>query len=230
MKRFYEAVANTQMDGGFTIMLDGKPVRTPGRNLLLLPTYALAEAVEAEWAAQRDVILPASMPLMRLAATAIDQVAPHATAVAAETAKYAMTDLLCYRATEPQSLVERQAAVWQPLLDWTSLRFDAPLRVSAGIVPAEQSESSLRALAAALPVSEPFTLTALADLTALCGSIVLALAVWERRIDAKDAADAALLDELFQAGRWGEDAEAAARRRHVRSEIEAVSRFLHSLE
>lgn len=229
MKRFYRNVAVAADNERYSITLDGKAVRTPGRNALTVPSMPLSEAIAEEWAAQGDVILPATMPMMRLAATAIDQVALQADAVAAETAKYAMTDLLCYRATEPRELVERQRAAWQPLLDWAAFRFDAPLRVSSGVMPVSQNESSVRALALALPVLEPFALTAIADLTALCGSLILALAVWQHRISAHEASDAALLDEIFQMEKWGEDAEATVRRGQLRDDIDAAARFLRIL-
>jgi chaperone required for assembly of F1-ATPase len=226
MKRFYTNIAVTEQPDGFGVTLDGKELRSPARRALALPTRALAEALAAEWAAQGAEIRPDTMRLMALVSTARDLVAERPAAVAAETAKYAATDLLCYRAEYPASLVRRENLLWQPLLDWAALRFDAPLRVTAGIVPIDQPEASLNALRAVLDGLDPFTLAAIADLTACCGSLILALALWEGKLDAAGAYEAALLDESFQNERWGEDAEAAMRQGRLRDDIEAGVRFL----
>jgi chaperone required for assembly of F1-ATPase len=229
VKRFYRRVEPVG-DGEFwRVTLDGKPIRTPGKAALRLPTRALADAIAAEWAAQAETIRPETMKLTRLANTAIDRVAGAIDLVAGEILKYADTDLLCHRAEEPPDLAARQAALWQPLLDWASLRFDAPLNVGFGILPLAQPEDSVRALGNALAVLDGFALTAIADLAGSCGSVVLALAVFEGRIDAEQAGAAAQLDEIYQAERWGEDAEAAERRRRVGAEIAAAARFARAL-
>jgi chaperone required for assembly of F1-ATPase len=229
MKRFYQTVAVTEDAAGFGVTLDGKTLRSPGKNALTLPTRALAEALAAEWAAQGEAIEPDTMPLMALACTAIDLPAAKRDAVAAEAAKYAGTDLLCYRAEGPDSLVQRERAVWQPVLDWASDRFDAPLRVTAGIVPIEQPADSLKALRAVLDGLEPLALVGVADLTACCGSLILALALWDGRLDADHTFAAAVLDESHQNERWGEDAEALARRRRLERDIRAGAEFLRLL-
>jgi len=226
MKRFYTHVAVTDSAGGFGLALDGKALRTPAKRALALPTRALAEALAAEWAAQGEIIRPDTMRLMALASTAIDLVADRPAAIAAEAASYAGTDLLCYRAERPDSLVRRERALWQPLLDWASARFDAPLRATAGIVPIEQPADSLKALRAVLNELDAFTLAAIADLTAASGSLILALALWDGRLDAAGVYDAAVLDEGFQNERWGEDAEAMVRRRRLDADIQAGARFL----
>ncbi|HLY54043.1 MAG TPA: ATP12 family protein [Stellaceae bacterium] len=226
MKRFYRTVAVEPVGDSFGVTLDGKSVRTPARKPLAVRQAALAEAIAAEWDAQGERIRPDTMPLTRLANTAIDRVAEMAASVAAETAKYGETDLLCYRADGPPELAARQAAVWQPLLDWASLRFDAPLLVTAGVLPVEQPPDSRRALANAVAALDPLVLAAVADLTRSCGSLVLALALAEGRIDAETAIEAAFLDETHQTERWGEDAEALDRRRRLEAEIRAAARFL----
>jgi chaperone required for assembly of F1-ATPase len=226
MKRFYTDVTVTEVPGGFGVALDGKPLRTPAKRALLLPTYALAEALAAEWAAQGEEIRPDTMKLMALASTALDLVVDKRAEVAAEAAKYAGTDLLCYRAEMPESLVRRERALWQPLLDWAADRFDAPLRVTAGIVPIEQPADSLRALHAVLDGLDPLTLASVADLTGACGSLILALALWDGRLDAAGACEAAVLDESFQNERWGEDAEAMIRRHRLEADIQAGAGFL----
>jgi chaperone required for assembly of F1-ATPase len=226
VKRFYRGSSATEIAEGFGVALDGKPLRTPAKQPLLLPTRALAEAIAGEWEAQAEKIRPETMPLTRLAGTAIDRVAIHKDAVAAEALRYAGTDMLCYRTVEPAELAARQAACWQPLLDWAALRFDAPLLVSSGIQPVEQPVDSLRAIGNALAALDVFTLTALADLTYSCGSVVLALAIIEEKIPPGEAFAAALLDELYQAERWGDEQEAAERRRHFAADIEAAARFV----
>jgi chaperone required for assembly of F1-ATPase len=230
VKRFYKAVSVAAIEGGFGIRLDERPLRTPGKRPLILPTPALADAVAEEWVAQSDLIRPGAMPLMKLVSTAFDLVADKGAEVADEAASYAGTDLLCYRADGPASLVERQARSWQPLIAWAALRFDAPLRATVGIVPIPQPETSLKALRAVVRGFEPLTLTAVADLTAVCGSLILALAVWDGEIDAEAAFAAAALDDSFQIERWGEDCEATDRRARQRRDIEAAARLLRLLK
>ncbi len=182
-----------------------------------------------EWEAQRSEIRPATMPLFRLAATAIDRAAAQRDLVMAETANYAGTDLVCYRALHPPALMARQEAVWQKLIDWAALRYDAALAVTSGIIAVRQSPATLKAFAAIVAVQDEFRLTALHTLTAACGSLVIALAVMEGRLDAEAAFAASQLDESLQIEAWGEDAEAAARRRAIAADIEAAARFLELL-
>jgi chaperone required for assembly of F1-ATPase len=231
MKRVYARVETHPVEGepsksAWAIALDGKPVRTPARAVLAVPSAALAAAIAAEWEAQGEEIRPATMPLTRLAATAIDRTAAQRDLVVAETANYSATDLVCYRAEHPPALAARQHAVWQPLLDWAALRYDAALAVTTGIVPAAQSSAALRALAAVVAAHDDFRLTALHTLTAACGSLVIALALSETRLDPEAAFAASQLDETFQIEAWGEDFEAAARRRAVAADIAAAARFI----
>lgn len=230
MKRVYRTVTTRPAEGGWDIALDGKPMRTPGKNSLVVPSAALAAAIAAEWGAQQDEIRPATMPLTRLAATAIDRTAAHRDRAVAETADYAGTDLVCYRADHPPALAARQQAAWQPLIDWAMLRYDAALAVTAGVIPTRQSPASLKAFAAAVAALDDFRLTALHTLTASCGSLVIALALLEGRLDAEAAFAASQLDETFQIEAWGEDSEAADRRRAVAADIAAATRFIALLE
>jgi chaperone required for assembly of F1-ATPase len=230
MKRFYKQVAVVPVEGGFGIELDGRPLKTPAKAAFLLPGEAVAAAIAAEWDAQAETIRPHTMPLMKLASTALDRVALHRAAVVEETAGYAASDLLCYRAEGPDSLVAREVQLWQPLLDWAMVRFDAPLVATSGIVHVDQPETSLKALRAVLVDLDALTLTAVADLTAACGSLVIALAVWDGRLDGAGAAAASLIDETVQNERWGEDAEAKARREQLIADIHASARFLGLLK
>jgi chaperone required for assembly of F1-ATPase len=225
MKRVYQKVGTRAVEGGWGVTLDGRPLRTPARNPLVVPSEALAAAIAAEWDAQQDDVRPTTMPLMRLAATAIDRTRQQRTLVVKEVANYADTDLVCYRADDPPALAARQQAVWQPLIDWATARYDAVLTVTTGIVPTPQFPTTLTAFAAAVAAQDDFRLTALQDLTAVCGSLVIGLALLDGRLDAAGAFAASQLDETFQIEAWGEDAEAAARRQALAGDIEAAARF-----
>jgi chaperone required for assembly of F1-ATPase len=226
MKRVYKDVTSGPAEGGHGIALDGRKLRTPGKQVIVVPSAALAAAIAAEWDAQQGDIRPASMPLFRLAATAIDHTAAWRERVAGEIANYAGTDLVCYRTDRPPALAQRQEAVWQPLVEWARQRYDAALAVTSGVIPQGQSPAALQAFAAAVAAQDDFRLTALHALTAACGSVVIALALLEGRIDAEAAYEVSQLDETFQSEAWGEDAEAAARRQALAADIAAAARFL----
>ena len=230
MKRFYRHAAAVPAAEGHAVTLDGKRVKTPGKRDLLMPTAALAAAVAEEWNAQQDEIRPAAMPLTGLACRTLDRTAEGREAVTRQVAGYAGTDLLCYRAAHPPELAQRQHAVWQPLVDWAVLRYDAPLEITAGVIPKPQPPATLRAFAAAVGECDDFALTALSAATAACGSLILGLALIEGHIDAAAAFAASTLDESFQSEAWGEDAEAAARRRALAGEIAAAARFAALLQ
>jgi chaperone required for assembly of F1-ATPase len=226
MKRLYATVTTRPVERGWSVALDGRPMRTPGKNEVILPSEALAAAIAAEWDAQREEIRPATMPLTRLAATAIDSTPSQRDLIVAETANYADTDLVCYRADHPPALATRQRAVWHPLIDWAARRYDAALTVTSGIVPARQPPATLKAFAAVVAAQDEFRLTALHTLTASCGSLVIALALCEGRLDPASAFAASQLDETFQIEAWGEDGEAAACRRNIAADIAAAARFI----
>lgn len=225
MKRVYTNVSVEAVPGGFEVRLDGRPLRSPARHSLVLPTDALARAIAEEWDAQGDVIKPPSMPLMQIAATAVDRVGPQRDDVVAGVVAFAETDLVCYRADYPPPLVERQARVWQPLLDWAMLRYDAPLEVVSGIMPTRQPPGAIKALKSAVEACDDLMLSALQLATAAAGSLVVALALIERHIDADQAFDASQIDETFQIERWGEDAETTQRRAGLKADIAAARRF-----
>ncbi len=217
------------MTGGYQVVLDGKPIKTPGKQPLAVSNLALAAALAAEWEAQETEIRPAEMPLTRLVSTAIDRVTPQRAAIVKQIADYAGTDLVCYRAVHPPELAACQHATWQPLLDWAAHRYDAPLEVTAGVIPISQPPQSLRALAAAVDEQDDLTLAALHLLTGACGSLLIALALIEGRLDAVEAYAVSQLDESFQIAAWGEDEEQAQRRRALAADIAAAARFLSLL-
>jgi chaperone required for assembly of F1-ATPase len=225
-RRLYRSAGIAAAGNGFAVLLDGQPARTPARAALEVPSRALALAIAAEWQAQDERIDPATMPMTRLAAIAIDLVAARRAETAAAIANYAGTDLVCYRAEHPPELVERQILAWQPLIDWAARRFDAPLAVTAGVVPRAQPAASLAALAAAVEAYDPWALAALNVAAAACGSVVLALALAEGVLDADAAFAAAELDQSFEIERWGEDLEQMRRREILRDDIAAAARFL----
>jgi chaperone required for assembly of F1-ATPase len=228
MKRFYKKAEVVRAANGYGIALDGRLVKTAEHDLIV-PSSALAAAVAAEWEAQQGEIRRVRMPLTRLASTTIDRNAPQREAIVRQIADYAGTDLVCYRATHPPALAARQQAVWQPLIDWAVERYDAPLTVTTGIIPASQPAASLAAFNAAVAAHDDFSLTALHTATTTCGSLVIALALLEGRLDAAEAFAAAQLDESFQIDAWGEDAEQAERRGALAAEIEAAAQFISLL-
>ncbi|HEY1431170.1 MAG TPA: ATP12 family protein [Stellaceae bacterium] len=229
MKRFYRKAEPVQRAGGHGIILDGKPIKTPGKRDLILPNRALASAIAEEWNAQQTEVRTATMPLTRFAVTSTDRVAAQRDAIIRQTSNDAATDLVCYRATHPPALAARQQEVWQPLIDWAALRYDAPLVVTSGVIPKSQPAASLRAFTSAVAEQEDFALTALNIATAACGSLIIALALLEGQLDAREAFAASQLDESFQIEGWGEDPEQAERRRALEADIEAAAQFLSLL-
>ena len=224
-RRFYQTATIAPVEGGWEILLDGRPVRSPAKRPLVLPTEPLAAAIAEEWQAQGDTVEPQTMPLMQLAATAIDRVGDARDAIIAETAGYGRSDLVCYRADEPVALVRRQEEAWQPLLAWLAERYDVVLNVTTGILAVEQPPHALATFLRVLETSDVFGLTALAAMTGSAGSLVIALALAEGRVSDDAAADAALLDELFQAEKWGSDPDADRRRASIRADLAAAARF-----
>lgn len=230
MKRFYKnAVAERRPDGTAIVLLDGRPLKTPAKTEMVLASFPLAEAIAAEWQEQQNEIKPLQMPLTRLVATAIDRVAQDPSGAISEIVRYGDTDLLSYRAEAPQELVARQAEVWQPLLDWFWDRYDIQFQVTQGVVAVPQAETLKPRLERICTGHDPMTLTALHAITTTTGSVVIGLAMLEGLIDADAAHRAGLLDELYQAELWGEDAEAAARRASLQADLAAVARFLSLL-
>ncbi len=227
MKRFYKlATAEQAGEGGAIIRLDGRVLKTPAKAEMRLPTLALAEAIAGEWQAQQDVIRPQSMPLMQLAATAIDRVMVDPAFARTDVVRYGGTDLLSYRADEPAALAERQAAEWQPLLDWFRDRYDVQMNVTSGIIAVAQPADLTPRLERVCDGLDAWQLTALHGATTNSGSVVIGLALLDGRLDAEAAHRAALVDELHQAERWGEDAEAAARRTGLLADLRATAQFL----
>ncbi len=226
MKRFWREARVVERLGGFAISLDDRPVRTPGKRAMVVPTRVLAEALAGEWDAQGDAVDPSGMPLTRLANSAVDGVVLRRDQVIEDVARHGATDLVCYRASDPPELVERQSAGWQPVVDWIAAEFGIRLEIVSGVVPAAQPRATLGSIHATVSAFGDFPLTGLHAATAACGSLVIALALAHGRLDAAAAWSLSQLDETYQIERWGEDAEGSGRRARLLADIEAASRFM----
>jgi len=229
LARFYKTVAVAPQAQGFAVLLDGKPLRTPARAPLLLPSEALAQAVAREWEEQAEHVDPAKMPLTRLANTAIDGVAARMAEVEADAAKYAAADLVCYRAGDPEALVAAQNEAWDPLLAFIRERHGARFSLSEGVIHHAQPEETLAAIGRLLHetvgegAAAPFRLAGIHAMTTLSGSLVVALTTALRHIDADAGFAAAHVDEDYQLRVWGPDAEALARRARRLEEMRAAA-------
>jgi chaperone required for assembly of F1-ATPase len=225
MKRFWQKAEAR----GSEVLLDGKPVHTPKRNALAVPTTALAEAIAAEWGAVGEELDPRTLPLTGLANAAIDIVAPDPAAFAADLGRYAETDLLAYRAEGPAELVARQAAQWDPLLTWVRARYDVHVELVTGVMHRPQPEATVTRLRDALAARAPFELAALSPIVTIGGSLIASLALVERAFDADRIWTAVNLDEHWQEELWGEDALAVQARDARRRDWDAAVRFLELL-
>jgi len=230
-KRFYKAVSVEISEDGFAVLLDGKPVRTPGKRLLALPTEPAARLVAAEFDAQATEINPVTMPVLRLANTAIDGVASDPQAVLEDILRFSSSDLLFYRADAPQGLVDRQADAWDPVLDWVRQAIGARFFLAEGVMHVEQPREAIGAVGIHLQLrADPFRLTALHLMTTLTGSALLAIAVEAGGLDPEASWAAAHVDEDWQVGQWGSDAEADARRAARHADFAAAVSLLAALD
>ena len=226
-KRFYKEVSTDKVDEGHRILLDGRPVRTPGKKLLAVPSQPIADRLRAEWDAQSEEIDPAKMPVTRLVNTAIDGVADNLDAVFDELVRFAGTDMLCYRADSPEGLVQRQREGWDPIIRWAAEEKGARFILVEGVMHREQPAQALSAFAAALDAwRDPLALACLHTVTTLTGSAVIALALAEGVIDADKAWALAHIDEDWQIEHWGTDEEAFRRRELRREELDIAAAVL----
>lgn len=229
-KRFYKEAQVVETAEGFAVNLDGKPVRTPGKALLALPNTLAAALVAAEFSAQGEVIDPVSMPVLRLVNTAIDGVTVDMQAVLEDVMRFSASDMTCYRADGPEMLAVRQAQAWDPVLDWVHSTLGARFFLAEGVMHVEQPRESVGAVGIWLRQrQEPFRLAAIHVLTTLTGSALIALAVEAEAISPDDAWAAAHIDEDWNIERWGEDAEAVARRQARRRDFDAAVELVRAL-
>jgi len=226
MKRFYKDVAVDRTAEGWRILLDGKPVKTPGRNDLLLPQARLADVIAGEWRAQADEVAPVSMPMLRLANTVIDGVTPNRESVIAAILRFGEHDAICHRATWPAELVARQGEAWTPMLEWAASRHGARLETIVGFGEITQPPGTLDKLRGAVAAYDDFALAALHVMASITGSLVLALALAEGAINPAQAFQMSRLEEDHQAAQWGQDAEASARVQALAREMDVATAFL----
>lgn len=227
--RFYKEVSVGSADGFHRVLLDGKPVKTPGGAFLALPFTSLAQAIAEEWNAQDKSIRPETMILTKLANTAIDRVATNLANTRQRTLAFGKSDVLCYRADVPAELVRRQTLAWDPLLAWAQERFGVSLCTANGLSFVEQDQETLRAFDDVLANCDTFALTGLYSAASLLGSLVIALALLEHKLTSEEAFTAANLDRIYQAERWGWDPEEASKAAAERVELNQISRFLELL-
>lgn len=229
MKRFWKDAAAVAVGGKWQVSLDGKPLRTPARKPLAVPTAALGAAIAEEWNEAGETVNPRTLPLTGLANAAIDRVRPDRERFAAELARYGESDLACYRAESPRGLVDRQELVWDPLLAWARRRFDVDFRTTHGVIHVAQPEATRQRLAHAVAVLDAFRLAGLAPLVTIGGSLLAALAVLEGTLSPEQAWDAVTVDDRWQLEQWGADAEAEAVLEARRRDYFAAARFLELL-
>ena len=230
MKRFWKDAEAVERDRAWGVELDGKPVRTPAREPLEVPTSALAEAIAEEWKSVEDKIEPRAMPMTGLANAAIDRVATNKELFARGLANYAEGDLACYRAEGPRELVERQALQWDALLSWGRRRFDVDFRTTCGILHVDQPAATVEQLSHAVASLDAFRLAGLSPLVTIGGSLVAGLAVLEKAITAAEAWNAVSIDERWQLEQWGADSEAEMALENKRRDFFAAARFLSLLD
>jgi chaperone required for assembly of F1-ATPase len=230
VKRFWKDVAVEAEGDGWAIRLDGRPVKTPARADLRVPTIALAEAIADEWRGVEDKIDPRAMPLTGLANAAIDRVAPDRQAFADGLARYAEADLACYRAEGPRELASRQERQWDALLGWARRRYDVDFATTCGLMHVAQPSATLEQLRHAVAALDAFRLAGLSPLVTIGGSLVAALAVEERAITPDEAWAAVSIDEQWQLEQWGADPEAGAALENRRRDFFAAARFLDLLD
>ena len=229
MKRFWTAVTIGEGGGGWSVMLDGRPIKTPARLPLVVPTRALALAIAEEWSALGDTVDPRALPLTGIANAAFDRVAPDKQSFADGLARYAEADLACYRADGPESLVRRQEEEWDRLLAWARRRYDVDFVITAGLMHVEQPPATVERLSHALAVLDPFQLAGLSPIVTIGSSLIAALGVLEKAVPPDEAWNAVSLDEQWQLERWGADAEAETALQNKRRDFLSGTRFLELL-
>jgi len=227
MKRFYKKAEATKVENGFTVFLDGRPIKTPAKAPFVLPNLTVATEIASEWNAQTDKVDPSTMPAMKYAATAIDRVTTQREKVIEEIVGFGGTDLVCYRASYPEHLVTKQSEAWDPLLVWLKETFDASLNVTIGVGYVAQETSELTKLKTAIDAQSDLQLAAIHDIVSLTGSLVVTLAVMGGKLNAEQAFDISELDETHIIDEWGDDAESVKRRKNNKVSLNDAIKFLN---
>jgi chaperone required for assembly of F1-ATPase len=227
--RFYKIVDTSPTDGGYGVTLDGRIPKTPAKAPLIVPTLAAAQLLASEWDAQENQVIPASMPITRLVNVVIDRAQETRGAMIEEVVKYAGTDLVCYRAPTPKSLLAAQEAAWDPLMDWAKTTHGIELAISYEAMAIPQPHSSLNALRAQITGYDQWHLTSLAFANGLAGSAIVALALVEGLIDGETAFKAIRVEENWQASRWGADPDEEHVANARRLDLVAVGALVEAL-
>jgi chaperone required for assembly of F1-ATPase len=230
VKRFWKAADVTRQGNGWGVALDARPLRTPARAELAVPSERLARAIADEWDSVEQSVDPRDLPLTGLTNAAIDHVAPAPEVFAAGLARYAEGDLACYRAEGPPALVERQSAAWDALLDWARRRFDVDFRITSGLIHVRQPEATIDRLTHAVAALDPLHLAGLSPLVTIGGSLVAGLGVLESAFTPEAAWDAVSVDERWQLDQWGSDAEAELALENRKKDFLAAGTFLRLLD
>ena len=230
MKRFWKEVDVVEDDAGWSVRLDGRPVKTPARAPLVVLTRALADAIAEEWRSIEGDIDPRAMPLTGLANAAIDRVEPERLAFAGGLARYAEADLACYRAEWPPELVQRQGEAWDTLLGWARRRYDVDFSTTSGLMHVHQPQATIERLAYEVAALDAFRLAGLSPLVTTGGSLIAGLAVLEKALAADEAWGAVSIDDRWQLEQWGSDAEAETALENRRCDFMAGARFLELLD
>lgn len=229
-KKFYEQASIEEAENGYSIALDGKPVKTPGKQILMLPGKLSAQMLADEWNEAEEVINPLKMPATRLANTAIDGITNEMQAVMEDITRYSSSDLLCYRAANPQGLVEKQQAHWDPILDWMQSEYGATFEIGEGIAFVTQPKETIAIFGSALKkYADPFKLASIHTFTSISGSALIALALAEEHLDQEAAWNATHVDEDWNISQWGEDFEAQERRNQRWIDFSKADKFLKAI-
>mgnify|MGYP000885775937 CR=1 FL=1 len=225
-QKFYERAHLEETDGGFTILLDGRTLKTPAGSSLSIPSEPLARQITEEWSAQEDTINPSTMPMTSLCCTMFDRIVPRKVEITHQLLRYVETDLLCYRAQEPADLAHRQHEAWQPLIDWVAETYSAHLVVTEGVLPIPQPQEAIKSLSATVDSLHDWELTALSCVAPIAGSLIVGLALVLGRITASDAISVIQLDEDYQNETWGTVEEAKQQQKGIQQEIESAAAFV----
>ena len=228
-KKFYQHASIESERDGYAVLLDGKAVKTPAGLPLCVESKPLAEKLAEEWIEQSETIKPNTMPMTALSCTMLDRVIPNLPAIKSNLMAFVETDMLCYRAEEPEDLTQRQFIAWQPLIDWAANTYDAPLVVTNGILPVPQPQKSIDTLAGVMDNLNHGEITALSTVTPLAGSLVVGLALLAGRLDVDQAIAVIQLDEDYQNEKWGSVDEAQERQQNIRREIQSSAVFIELL-
>ncbi|MGN6209809.1 ATP12 family chaperone protein [Asticcacaulis sp.] len=228
-KRFWGGTATMEVEGGFAVALDGRPVKTPRGNIMVLPNAALASLVEAEWAAVGEYVDYEAMPLTRLGFASVDRMDEVLDDTLAEVTRYSETDLLCYPSEYPAALQAREAAAWQPILAWADAALDLQFQQNQSIIHQPQPKETIRRIQSLIAKATAYEQAGIMLAIPLLGSVILALALWRGHLTGEAAYQSSRIGEDFQSETWGVDAEAAKRAAGMKAQAQSLAIWFHAL-